>query len=259
MAIITLTTDWNNDDFYIGAVKGSIYSRVNPVTIVDITHNIKPFDISQAAFILNSSYKYFPKGSVHIIGVKTECDSENNYLAVKYMDQFFLGGDNGIFSLLFEDKAESIYKINIKNEISTFPTLSVLVESACRLVQNPDLELIGEKISEYKKQVPYRPTIDKSQISGRIVYVDSFMNVITNVSKELFYRIGQERSFKIFVQSNKYVISRINKKYNETSQGELLALFNSVNYLEIAMNGGNVAQILRLEVGSTIRINFYNK
>ncbi len=259
MPIITLTSDWSKDDFYVGAVKGSIYSAVNLVNVVDITHNILPFNIAQAAFVLSNSYKYFPKGSVHIIGVKSESDSENKYLAVKYNDQFFLSADNGIFSLLFKDKAELIYKINIENEITTFPTLSVLVKPACSLVQNADLELVGEKVSDYKRYVPYRATIDDSQISGRIIYVDSFMNAITNVSSELFYRIGQERQFSIFVQSNKYLINKINKTYQETSQGELLALFNSANLLEIAINGGNLAQLLNIDTNSTIRINFYNK
>ncbi|MDA3779991.1 MAG: SAM-dependent chlorinase/fluorinase [Bacteroidales bacterium] len=259
MPIITLTTDWNKDDYYVGAVKGAIYSLVNSATVVDVTHNISPFNVAQAAFILNNSYKYFPIGSVHIIGVKSESDSDNKYIAVKYNGHFFLSADNGIFSLLFKEKAEAIFKIKIENEITTFPTLSVLVKPACSLIQNGDLTDIGEKISEYKKQIPYRATIDESLISGRIVYIDSFMNVITNVSRELFYRIGQERPFKIFVQSNRYVIQRINKSYQETSQGELLALFNSANLLEIAINGGNLAQLLNLNTDSTIRINFYNK
>jgi len=259
MPIITLTSDWSKDDFYVGAVKGAIYSAVNSVNVVDITHNITPFNITQAAFVLSNSYKYFPKGSVHIIGVMSESNSENKYLAVKYDDQFFLSADNGIFSLLFKDKAELIYKINVTDEITTFPTLSVLVKSACSLVQNADLNLIGEQVTEYKRFVPYRPTIDNSQISGRIIYIDSFMNVITNVSRDLFYRIGQERSFSIFIQSNKYVIKKINKTYQETSQGELLALFNSANLLEIAINGGDVAKLLNIDTNSTIRINFYNK
>ena len=81
MSIITLTTDWNKDDYYIGAVKGSIYNNCTGVTIVDISHQVKPFNIYQAAFILKNVYKYYPKGSVHIIGVKTEAFGNQNYLA----------------------------------------------------------------------------------------------------------------------------------------------------------------------------------
>jgi len=93
-------------------------------------------------------------------------------------------------------------------------------------------------------------------IIGSVVYIDSYSNAITNITADLFYRIGNKRKFQIFVQSNTNKITKINKTYNETTEGELLALFNSLDLLEIAMNGGPAAQILSLDLDSTVRIRF---
>jgi S-adenosylmethionine hydrolase len=103
------------------------------------------------------------------------------------------------------------------------------------------------------------PTIDESVINGSIVYIDSYRNAITNIPKELFEKIGKNRPFDVFIQSNHYKINKINKTYSETSAGELLALFNSLNLLEIAISSGNAADLLNLNINSIIRIKFYDK
>ena len=256
MPIITLTTDWSKADYYVGAVKGLIYSNCINATIVDITHQIKPFDIFQAAFILKNSYKYYPKGTVHIIGVKTDAYDKQEYLAAEYDGHYFLGTDNGIFSLLFRDD-NTVNYYSIKDvEHSSFPTLDIFGKIACKLISGENITSLGNKIESIIRRVPLRATIEDNVIIGSIVYIDSFQNAITNVSKELFERVGKGRSFKIFVQSNHYVISKINKSYQETSVGELLAIFNTLNLLEIAINGGNAAELLNLDTNSSIRINF---
>lgn len=256
MPIITLTTDWNKDDFYIGAVKGAIYNNCPNVTVVDISHQIKSFNIYQAAFILKNTYKYYPKGTVHILGVKTEAFGNQQYLAAEFEGQYFLGTDNGIFSLLFKDNDQVKIKAVERFKESSFPVLDVYVNVACKLIKGAEFDSLGIETKEINRRVPLRATIDESVISGSVVYIDSFQNAITNVSYELFNRIGNGRTFKIFVQSNHYVISKINKTYQETSVGELLAIFNSLNLLEIAINGGNAAELLNLDINSSIRIKF---
>lgn len=256
MPIITLTTDWNNEDFYIGAVKGAIYSECKNVSVVDITHQIKPFNIFQAAFILKNCYKFYPNGTIHIIGVKTEMMPDQPYLAAKCNDQYFLGTDNGIFSLLFKDD-EIVEIFTIQNFApSSFPAMDVFSKVACKIIKGENLESLGEKAETINRRVPLRATIEDKVISGSIVYIDSFQNAITNVSKDLFERVVQGKPFKIYVQSNHYMISKINQSYHETSVGEILALFNSLNLLEIAINGGNAAELLNLDINSSIRIKF---
>jgi len=256
MPLITLTTDWNKDDYYLGAVKGVIYSNCIDATVVDITHQIKPFNIYQAAFILKNSFKYYPKGSVHIVGVKTEAFGKQKYLAAEFEGQYFLGTDNGIFSLLFRDN-DPVNIISLSGyDESSFPVLHIFSKVACKLIKGSPFHSLGSKYKDITRRVPLRATIDEAVITGSIVYIDSFQNAITNVSNDLFNRIGKERSFKIYVQSNHYVISKINKTYQETSVGELLAIFNSLNLLEIAINGGNAAELLNLDTNSSIRIKF---
>ncbi|MDY6801830.1 MAG: SAM-dependent chlorinase/fluorinase [Bacteroidota bacterium] len=256
MPIITLTTDWNNQDFYIGAVKGSIYSEYGDVNIVDISHQVKPFNIFQAAFILKNSYRFYPKGSVHIIGIKTEMLPAQPYIVAKCNEQYFVGTDNGIFSLLFKDEEKPEFYILHDNAPSSFPALDIFSKVACKLIQNEKLETLGEKTEKINRRVPLRATIEDNVISGSIVYIDSFQNAITNVSKDLFDRVVKDKPFKLYVQSNHHMISKINQSYHETSVGEILALFNSLNLLEIAINGGNAAELLNLDINSSIRIKF---
>ena len=254
MPIITLTSDWSNDDFYIAAVKGAIYSNCIDVTVIDITHKIKPFNIFQAAFLLKNCYKYYPKGTVHILAVKTEKYDNQEYLAAEFEGQYFLGTDNGIFSLLFKDEDDVKY-ISLDNyDHVNFPTLNVFSKVACLLAKGENIDSLGTKAESITRRVPLRATIEDNIVTGSIVYIDSFQNVITNVSKDLFERVGKGKPFKIFVQSNHYVISKINKTYQETSVGEILAIFNSLNLLEVAINGGNAAELLNLDTNSSVRI-----
>lgn len=256
MPIITLTTDWNKEDFYIGAVKGSIYSGCDHVNVVDITHQIKSFNIFQAAFILKNCYRFYPKGTVHIIGVKTEMLHDQPFIVAKCNDQYFLGTDNGVFSLLFKDEEKPEFFLLNDIAPTSFPALDVFSGVACKIINGDSLDRLGTKTEKINKRVPLRATIEDNVISGSIVYIDSFQNAITNVSKDLFERVVKDKPFKIFVQSNHYMISKINQSYHETSVGEILALFNSLNLLEIAINGGNAAELLNLDINSSIRIKF---
>lgn len=256
MPIITLTTDWNKNDYYIGAIKGSIYSHSENITVVDITHQIKPFNIFQAAFILRNCYQFYPEGTIHIVGVKTEAFEDQKYFIAEHKNQYFLSSDNGIFSLLFKDnESVNYYAINDTQETS-FPSLDVFTKIACKLIDGNKAQDLGEKTNPINRRVPLRATIEDNIVTGSIVYIDSFQNAITNISKDLFDRVGNGKTFKIYVQSNHYVISKINKTYQETSVGELLAIFNSLNLLEIAINGGNAAELLHLDTNSSIRIKF---
>lgn len=256
MTTITLTTDWIKDDYYIGALKGKLFSLCNSINIVDITHKIKPFNLSQAAFIIRNSYRHFPKGTIHIIGVKSVPPKGYDYLLVEKDEQYFIGADNGIFGLLFKDDPDNIIKLSPSFNYPTFPALSVFAETASELVSGKSPASLGEKSPEIYRRVPLRPTIDESVIIGRIVYIDSFSNAITNITKDLFYRVANNRKFQIFVQSNTHKINNISKTYNDKPEGELIALFNSLNLLEIAMNGGNAAELLALSTDSTVRVRF---
>ncbi len=259
MSIVTLTTDWNRDDYYSGALKGKILSLCSEIQIVDITHQVPAYNISHAAFVLRNSFHNFPQGSIHIIGVNTEGSKKRPFLLVEYKKHYFIGTDNGIFGLMFGDLPDKIIALNSPQEMHSFASFNVFAETACKLANGEKPESLGKPVKEYQEKIPIRAAIEKNVLTGTVIYIDSFRNAITNISEELFDRVGEGRDFEIFVQSNHYVIKKINLYYNETPAGEILALFNSVGLLEIAMNSGNAADLLGLSTNSSVRIKFVPK
>ncbi len=255
MAIITITSDWNNDDFYLGALKGSILSHNPDVQITDLSNQVPPFNLSIAAFRVKHSYHYFPAGSVHIIAVNSEMRENRPLVAVKASKHFFIACDNGLFGLLLDGEPEEVVSLSDENT-GSFPELSAYSRAAAQIAKSGRLDGFEKFKGELQRQVPMLPAIDESVINGSVVYIDSYRNAITNISRELFEQIGKGRSFEILVQSNHYRIKHLNSRYNETSPGEMLALFNSIGLLEIAINNGNVADLLNLGLNSSIRIKF---
>src|SRR6201994_1056138 len=149
MAIITLTTDLGDKDIYQAALKGSILKLIPGVTIVDITHSVAAFNVQQAAFILKNSFHYFPDNTVHLIGIDTVYNVDTKYLAIRYKNHFFVGADNGIFSLMFDRDADEMVEINIMQDLKFlhFPLADIFVKAACRLAQGAALTEIGIPIS----------------------------------------------------------------------------------------------------------------
>ena len=275
MSIITLTTDFGTKDHFVGAIKGTIYSELPDARIVDISHHISPFNITETAYILKNAYKSFPEGSIHIIGVDSELNEENKHIALKLDNHYFICPDNGIISLLASEiKPEKIVEINIHDRVSTsFPVLDVFVKVACHISRGGTLEVIGKIIPEYKKLVELQPAIsaDGKTVQGNIIYVDNYGNSISNINKKLFQEVGKGRAFEVI--ANKYVFKKINTKYSDIidfsasedirqKDGTRLAIFNSANYLEIAIYRSNLntvggaASLLGLNYRDTISIKF---
>jgi len=255
MAIVTLISDWNKDDYYVAAVKGKILSRCPDASIVDISHQVPAFNIAHAAFLVRNSYRHFPEHTIHVIAVKCESDETHPIVVVQYNDHIFIGTDNGIFGLILDgEPQESIRLEHLYSD--NFPEYNVFAETACEIILKKKIAQLGKPHQKLYRQVPMLPAIDEWMINGSVIYIDSYRNVITNISRELFEQIGKGRPFEIYIQSNHFRISKLNTTYHETSSGEILALFNSLGLLEIAINEGNAADLLNLNVTSSIRIKF---
>ncbi len=276
MAIITLTTDFGEKDYFAGAVKGAIYSELSDVRIVDISHSVAPFHISEAAYIIKNAYKSFPKGSIHIIGIDSELTPENKHLAVKLDEHYFICANNGILSLLASEiKPEKIVEINIHGKIETnFPVLDVFVKVACHLARGGTLEVIGKSVSEIKYLKQFEPIVnsDKNQIIGHVIYIDNYGNVITNISRKLFDNVGKGRDFSIKARSVKFdeihetyshaINFNVEKDQRKEEDGKKLAVFNSAGYIELAIyksnptTVGSASTLFGLENRDTVTINF---
>ena len=252
MNFITLTTDFGYKDFSVAITKANIYNNIDNVIIVDVSHQISPFNNTQAAYILKNSYKSFPEGTIHIIGVDSELTPENSHLAMSFNNHYFIGANNGIFSLITEDlKPDKIVEINIhENIISNFPVIDVFVNVAKHLVSKGSLDVIGKEIKKIKQLTEIKPVINqkKDQILGSVIYIDNYGNVVTNITKKIFNEIGKSRPFTIEARRIKFreIFSNYSqaidfsiKKEKREEDGKKLALFNSAGHLELAIYKSN--------------------
>lgn len=284
MAIITLTTDFGDKDHSVATVKGAIYSELSDVKIVDISHNIPPFHISQAAYIIQNAYKSFPTGSIHIVGIDSEFTPENKHIALLLDGHYFICANNGIISMLSTViNPEKIVEINIHDKVETnFPVLDVFVKVACHIARGGTLEVIGKSILGINSQeggirqlMGLKPVVNKqnNQIIGTIIYIDNYGNVICNITKKVFIDIAKGRkytiiarrvSFKNIYNSYSEAINFDLPKEKREEDGKKLALWNSSNYLELAIyksnpsTVGSASTLFGLNYNDSITINFEN-
>ena len=275
MAIITLTTDFGHKDHFVGSLKGSIYKELADIKIVDISHDISPFNIQECAYILENSYKNFPEGTIHIVGVDAEPTPENQHIALLIDGHYFILANNGIIALITsERKPEKVVEINIPNpDKGSFPVLDVFVQVACHIARGGTLEVVGKPFSDLKELREFTPSVadDGNRIIGSVIYVDNYGNVVTNIHRNFFEAYRKGRTYELTARSTK--INRIHNKYSdiinfnlERSQrkgaGDLLALFNSADYIELAIyksdlnTVGGASTLLGLEFRDTVSISF---
>ena len=259
MSIITLTTDLGNKDSYLATVKASIYSQISDVKIIDISNNISPFNIYEAAFILKNCYKDFPDGTIHIISVDDEISVRSEHVAIEVNNQYFIGSDNGLFTLfLNEIKAEKIVKLNIsqKTNCTTFAIKNIFVPAACHLARGGTMEIIGTVTSDLEVQkMELQPVFNNNILKGLIIYVDNYGNAFSNITKEQFYRL-KRNSFSIMFGREDEKITKISSKYKDVPIAEKLAIFGENNLLQIAINQGQANKLLGLNLHETIRVEF---
>ncbi len=275
MAIITLTTDFGLKDHFVGVLKGSIYSELPDAKIVDISHNIAPFNIQECAYILKNSYNSFPKGSIHIVGVDSEATQENQHIVVYVDGHYFISANTGVIGLITSEiRPEKTVEIKIPDPLhGSFPVLSVFVQVACHIARGGTLEVVGKAFNELKDLREFMPRLvdEGNKIVGSVVYIDNYGNVVTNIQKHLFEAYRKGREFELLVRNHK--IKKIHKAYSDIidysverskrkGDGDLLALFNSSEYLELAIYKSNLktvggaATLLGLDYRDTVIIDF---
>lgn len=258
MSIITLTTDWQNDDFYIGAVKGLIYASCPNVQVVDITHKIEGFKYAHAAFILRNAYRYFPAGTIHLVGVNSEVTENQRPLCIFIDGQYFIGAGQGLFATLFTTRPNKVIELAEVNGMqnSTFPELTWFARAACLVANEADILQMGTDMTSRYRNLNIIPIIEENMIVGRVIYIDSFDNLVTNISKELFTEVIGSRRFIITVKSETYNIYRVVENYSLVDGGDLLALFNSLDLLEIAQRNGRLAEMTGAKIDSPVTVKF---
>ena len=246
MSIITLTTDYGLKDHFVGALKGKILSEYSEAKIIDISHEIDPFNTVEASYIISASYASFPKGTVHLIGVDMEYNKENQHIVMQWNDHYFIAADNGILSMLSQKIVpQKIVAINIHDRLpSDAADLDVFVTVACHLAKGGLMNVIGKEINTIKQVTNLQATItdDGNSLKGHVIYIDHFGNVITNISKKYFIEVAKGRPYEIVLKTkniktilpNYSAIANSDKYPIKSYEGEKLAIFNEAGFLEIA-------------------------
>ena len=281
MSIITLTTDYGLKDHFVGALKGKILTEYPEAQIVDISHNIDPFNTAEASYIIGAAYLSFPKGTVHLIGVDAERNKETQHIAMHWNDHYFICADNGTLGMLIKNIVpEKIVSINIHDRLPSNATdLDVFIKVACHIAKGGSLNVIGKEISEIKRATELQPIIDSNgkSIRGYVVYVDHLGNIVTNISRKMITDWAMGRSYEIVMNdksnhSKKDNIKQIGERYSDIAtsskyvlkdyEGTKLAIFNEAGFLEIALfrsnpyTVGTAATLLGIGYRDVITINF---
>ncbi|MEE1898644.1 hypothetical protein GN157_11660 [Flavobacterium rakeshii] len=251
MSIITLTTDFGIKDHFVGALKGKIISDYAEARIVDISHHIDLFNVSEASYVIGAAYNSFPKGTVHLIGVDAELTKENKHIAMQWNDHYFICADNGILSILTRKVVpQRIVEINIHDRLPSGSTaMDVFVTVACHLAKGGSLSVIGREIQSLKETNELKAVVasDKNSIKGYVVYIDHFGNCVTNISQKLVKEVAKGRNFEITFSTKTikavksgYSDFAVNEKFSlKDYEGEKLAIFNEAGYLEVAIYRSN--------------------
>lgn len=256
MPIITLTTDWGLKDHYVGAVKGKILSLAPKVQIIDISHELSPFSVEQAAFVLKNCYQNFPEGSIHIIGLSTEESDKNAHIVVKINNHFFIGTDNGIFSMIFNEDPETIIELEIPQDTDyfTFSTRDRFIKAAVHILEGKPIEELGRRKDELNVKMLFKPVVDKNLIKGMVIYIDNYENLITNITEELVKEVGKGRKYSVQIRGEK--LPKVYKSYIDVPVGEIVVIFGSNGHLEVAINQGNASSLLGIGMNDPIMIEF---
>lgn len=274
MPIITLTTDFGFKDPFVASVKARIYRELPDAVVVDISHGISPFDIAEAAFVVKNTYKDFPDGTIHIIGVDALLSPNKKPIAALIDEHYFIGTDNGILSLISAEIApKELVEISIpqvQNE-SVFPTRDIFVPVACHLARGGKLSVAGQKLKSIKEISALKPAVkDDKMIIGTVIYIDNYGNAITNISEKIFSKTAKKRNFRISYRNHEF--TKILRNYNEVVNnfdneagfyGAGMAIFGSSGFLEIAVYKSNpqtvgaASTLYGLKKGSEIRVEFY--
>jgi S-adenosylmethionine hydrolase len=257
-------------------LRGKFLSAHSDVKLVDISHEIDPFNLLEASYVIQTAYPHFPKGTVHLIAMDVEKNLEQKHVAIKFNDHYFVSADNGILTMLtHQNPSLQMVEINIHNTIPSIQTdLDVLMHSAIHLSKGGIMNLIGKEIDALKTiSVPTAWfSADFQTLHGNVIYIDHYGNVVVNITQSLFKEIGKGRAFEIEIKPKP--IKKIFEKYSDIGaqgkyalkdyEGSELAIFNEAGYLEIALykgnqeSVGNANTLLGLDFRDVITIRFKN-
>jgi S-adenosylmethionine hydrolase len=262
--IITLLTDFGLDDEYVGVMKGAILSINTSVHVVDITHSIARHDVKQAALTLSASFRYFPKGSIHVIVVDPGVGGERKAICLKQEGHFFVAPDNGVLSMVIEEnRVEKVCEITnheyfLKPVSDTFHGRDIFAPIAAYLSIGVDMLRFGQKISPKhiaRLDIPAPHVSCPDELVGTVMAIDHFGNLVTNISQATVERFQEDAgSTEISVRLGRFKVPGVSKSYGAVRVGSPVAIFGSRRLLEISLNQGDARTYFKAKIGQTVRV-----
>lgn len=266
MPIVTLTSDVGYRDPYLGMVKARIYKGNPDAKIIDLSCEVRPNAIKDAAFVLKNTLADFPENTIHLVAVKLIVNNSQmnaggkgvdntRYLLTRYQKQYILTPDNGLFTLIDEGFNEKVYQVYFDNENKhIFFLRDIFVDIALHIMDGKPISDLTVETKDYYKAFDFNSYKNENQLRGRSVYVDDYGNIITNITRKEFYEMKGDRTFEIVLPGT--AIEEISTTYDDVKFGEPLALFNSFGLLEIAINGKSAYQMLHpRQIGKDFEFN----
>ncbi|MFV0606382.1 MAG: S-adenosyl-l-methionine hydroxide adenosyltransferase family protein [Niabella sp.] len=248
MNFVTLTSDIGHTDYLVGAVKAQLL-QVNPdLQLVDVSHNISPFNLFQASYVCRGAFKNFPEFTFHLVLVNLFDQKPDNLLLVFHKNQYIMCADNGLLNMILEEKPDMVMGIPLDKKATknTLYVTGLMARTVKRILDGESIQNIGVPDVNFREKNPLQPIEDKNYIEGQIIFIDNYENVIVNITRKQFETQRKNRKFKILFLRDE-IIDQISESYADVKEGEKLAYFNSADYLEIAINKGNAAGLFGLE------------
>ncbi|MDR1170427.1 MAG: SAM-dependent chlorinase/fluorinase [Prevotellaceae bacterium] len=270
-------------DHYVAQLKGCLRQLSANIEIFDICNTVQAFSLLQTGYILRTTYPFFPAGAIHLIGVNSEPSDTNKILLVKHNGHYFVGADNGLYNIVFDEcnpefayelVPEMLYKfipdlvpklffdpdleLSSPKRFSGFSAIKIFATVISHIMNEKDIAMLGKPVKINMEKQNLKATYSNDSISGNVIFIDHFGNIITNINRELFDYVGKGRPFEISVRgSRKYAISTISTDYSSIMHGQnYLAIFNSSDVLEIAQLNYSLAQVESIDTLSDVCVNF---
>jgi S-adenosylmethionine hydrolase len=254
--IITLTTDFGTTDPYAAMMKGVILSINTAAKIIDVTHQIRAGSVSQAAVVILETFPYFPAGTVHVAVVDPGVGSGRRLIALQARSHWFVGPDNGVFwPVIKDDKGALVVQLTetkyfLAHITRTFHGREIFAPVAAHLSLGVSLEGMGRIVKNPVSLNLPAPYEDNDALYGQVIWIDNFGNIITNISSVALGRfLGKAMPC---IKVGNLVIKRLSNIYADVEEGELLALINSSDLLEVAVNMGRACDYLGADPGQIV-------
>ena len=272
MSIITLLSDYGTRGSKIAKAKGLLLSELSSASIIDISHEISPFNIVEAAYITKRSYSNFPRNTIHIIDVDAQHSPEQSLIVSHFDNHYFITANNGFISLLSNEiKPKKNIEITFNKDVN-FSSVKTFVKAAAHIKRGGNINLLGNEIIKLKTFTLLNiKTHSNDTIIGHVIYVDDYGNVISNITRNFFVNFSKDRAFeinaknikfnKIYDSFNDAINYTVEKEYRE-EDGKKIALFNSSGNLTLCIYksnpkiSGGAGSLFGLTYGDSISVKF---